>query len=119
MGAINTIWNPEYWKISLQGKSKLIEGDIIYKMIIGSGEDFCYYEIVEFISKENYENVLNGKYFIKSFPYSELPILLFDEQYQLISLIKGSKIIYDKLSQIQTEYISNLNNKKKILKKHA
>lgn len=37
MGSINIIWNPIYWKICLEGKSKIIENDTIYKMTIGNG----------------------------------------------------------------------------------
>ena len=40
-----------YWKVCLEGKSKLIENDVIYKMVIGDGEDYQIYEIIEFISK--------------------------------------------------------------------
>lgn len=39
MGRINTIYDPINWKIDLEGKSKILEDDIIYKMIIGDGED--------------------------------------------------------------------------------
>ena len=118
MGSINRIWNPIYWKICLEGKSKIIENDTIYKMIIGNGEDYQYYEIIEFISKDNYESVINGKYSIAVFPYSELSILLFNEQQELIPLLKGENIAFEKLSQIQKEYIANLNKEKKLLKQY-
>lgn len=42
MDRINTIFNPIYWKMSFEGKSKILEDDIIYKMIIGNGEDYYY-----------------------------------------------------------------------------
>lgn len=61
MGRINTIYDPINWKIDLEGKSKILEDDIIYKMIIGDGEDYYYYEISELISKYNYDNII-GKY---------------------------------------------------------
>ena len=117
MGRINTIWNPKYWKVCLEGKSKIIEGDIIYKMIIGEGEDYHYYEIIEFISKDNYDYIIKGNYFIKCFPYSELPILLFNEQQQLIPLVIGYQINFDKSSEEQNEYINNINSKKILRKK--
>lgn len=112
MGRINTIYDPINWKIDLEGKSKILEDDIIYKMIIGDGEDYYYYEISELISKYNYDNIINGNYFIKIFPYAELPILLFDENKELIPLIRGTEVLYDKLNQIQREYIENLTGKK-------
>ena len=117
MGSIKTIWNPKKWKIYFEGKSKLIGEDIIYKMIVGEGEDYQYYQIIEFISKKNYDNIINGNYSIKCFPYAELPILLFDDKKELIPLVIGNKIDYDKLNEIQKEYIINFNSKKKILRK--
>lgn len=117
MGSINKIYNPIYWKITFEGRSKIIKDDIIYRMIIGYGEDYQPYDIIEFISKDNYENIINGNYLVKTFSYEELPILLFDEQYRLIPLIKGTEIPYDKLSRIQKEYIKSTIPKKLVLKK--
>lgn len=99
-------------KIDLEGKSKILEDDIIYKMIIGDGEDYYYYEISELILKYNYDNIINGNYFIKIFSYAKVPILLFDENKELIPLVKRTEALYDKLSQIQREYIENLTDKK-------
>lgn len=79
MGSINSIWCPKDWKVIKEGKSKIVHDDIIYMMQIGDGEDYQSYEITEFISKCNYENIVKDNYVIKVFPYSELPILLFDE----------------------------------------
>lgn len=114
IGRINTIWNPEYWKICFEGKSKIIENDIIYKLIIGDGEDYQYYEITEFISKDNYDNIIKGNYFIKCFPYAKMPILLFDERQELTPLVIGCQINFDELSKEQNEYINNLKSKKKL-----
>ena len=99
MGRINTIYDPINWKIDLEGKSKILE-------------DYYYYEISELISKYNYDNIINGNYFIKIFPYAKVPILLFDENKELIPLVRGTEISYDKLNQIQREYIENLTGKK-------
>lgn len=99
-------------KIDLEGKSKILEDDIIYKMIIGDGEDYYYYEISELISKYNYDNIINGNYSIKIFPYAKVPILLFDGNKELIPLVKRTEALYDKLSQIQREYIENSTGKK-------
>ena len=57
MGRINCIFNVEKWKVILEGPSKLLEGDIIYKMSIGICDDeISTGEIIEYISKSNYEN---------------------------------------------------------------
>lgn len=117
MGSINTIWSPKNWKICFEGKSKITEGDIIYKMIVGEGEDYQYYQIIEFISKKNYDNIINGNYSIKCFPYAELPILLFDDKKELIPLVIGTEINYDKLSENQKETIINFDREKKLLRK--
>lgn len=122
MGTINTIWDPKYWKVCFEGKSKLTEGDVIYNMIIGDGEDYQYYEITEFISKDNYDKVIKGTYFVKCFPYSDLSILLFNEQKELIPLVIGNNINYDKLSKVQKEYINSLQEKtllKRAIKKQS
>lgn len=116
MGSINTIWQPEYWKIRFVGKSKIIKGDIIYKMVVGEWDDYYCCEILEYISEDNYENIIKGNYSIKRFPYSSVPILLFNEQQELIPLVKGYDSYYDKLSEDQKEYIADINNKK-ILRK--
>ena len=89
MGSICRIWEPVYWKITLQGKSKIIPNDIIYQMIIGECEDYSNIsDILILISKENYENILNKNYSINKQPYSEFPILLYNEENESISLIK-------------------------------
>jgi len=111
LGSINMIWNPVYWKICFEGKSKITEGDIIYKMIIGEGEDFYSYDITEFISKCNYDNLIRGKYSIMRFPYSEFPILLFNERNELIPLVLGDKIKY---TEYQQDYLINKNNENNI-----
>lgn len=122
MGRINLIWEPLYWKIELEGINKNNPNDIIYKMIIGEGEDNGYYEITEYISKTNYEKVLNHVYNIEKFPYSEIPILLFDEERCLIPLVKNTDLDLEKLSFYQREIINKIcikteENKKKIKRK--
>lgn len=90
MGSIKHIFKPEQWKIVLEGKSKLVEDDYIYKMLIGYCDDeISYGDIVEFISKQNYENILNGIYSVKYFPYSEKPIVIFDKDNNVVPLVKG------------------------------
>jgi len=111
MGSINRIFDPKYWKKNLEAKSKIIEDDIIYKMIIGDGEDYQLYEISEFISKCNYENIINGNYTIKVFPYAEISVLLFDERQELIPLVRGTEISFDKLDNIQKECVNKENSK--------
>ena len=79
MGSIVRVWEPNYWKINFEGRSKLVKDDIIYEMIIGEGEDYGYFKICELISKENYENIINGKYFIEKYPYNAVNLLLFND----------------------------------------
>lgn len=111
MGRINYIWNPRNWKKILEGKSKVLAKDVIYKMVIGVGEDTEPYEIIEFISKENYDNIINGVYSMQTFPYAEMPILLFDENNLLIPLVRGIKYPYDKLNREQKLEIENGHSK--------
>lgn len=101
MGRINFIWKPKDWKIDIEGINKNIPNDIVYRMIIGCGDDEGYYEIYEFISKANYENIINNNYKILTFPYSIIHILLFDEKGNCILLVKCRKIEYDSLSSYQ------------------
>ena len=101
MGRINFIWNPKDWKIDIEGINKNIPNDIVYRMIIGCGYDEEYYEIYEFISKDNYENIVNNNYKILTFPYSIIHILLFDKENKLIPLVNGRNIEYDNFSSYQ------------------
>lgn len=117
MGSINVIWNPKYWKFCFEGRSKLIDEDIIYKMIIGEGEDYQNYEIIDFISKDNYDNLIKGNYFIKVFPNSDIFILLFNEEKELIPLVKGMENHYDKLNDIQKDYVNSFIKSRKLCKK--
>lgn len=121
MGTINLIWPPLYWRVNLEGINKDDPTDIVYKMIIGVGEDESYYEIEEFISKSNYENILNNKYKLESFPYSEIKLILFDENGSIIPLVKGKEFDFSKLNDYQKEVIKkhyyDLNNKQRMRKK--
>ena len=113
MGSINRIWNPLYWRVKSKGENKILKEDIIYQMIIGESEDYGYCEIIEFISKDNYEKIIKGIYDIEIFPYASIPILLFNENRNLIPLIKGSYISTNKLNIFQKECI----DKKILIKK--
>lgn len=116
MGRINKIYKPEYWKIELEGSSKIVENDIIYKMIIGEVKDCGLYKITEFISKINYENIINKKYKIEVFPYAILPVLLFDEEKRLIPLVSGLEIQIQELNSIQIQYLEkNCSNFKELI----
>lgn len=119
MGSINLVWDPIYWRLKEEGINRDNPNDIILNMIIGEGEDESYYEITMLISKINYEKILNKKYKIEKFPYSEIKVLLFDEEDYLIPLVIGDKIDLNKLSTYQREvlnkhYINLEENKKKI-----
>lgn len=120
MGKINSIWQPSYWKIILEGKNKKDLTDIVYKMIIGEGVDENYYEIVEFISKDNYENILNNRYNIEIYPYSEIQLILFDENGLVIPLVKEDEFDFNKLNDYQKKVIKEKyqkSNKKELIRK--
>ena len=90
MGSIQHIYSPDKWKIVLEGRSKIVLDDYIYKLVIGNCDDeLSYGPIYEFISKEVYENILNGKYSYKIFPYSVQKLVVYDENNNVISLVKG------------------------------
>lgn len=95
---MNEIYNINLWQIVLEGQNKLIPEDTVYQMIIGhsNNDDIC--EITTFISKINYENLINGVYYIKVYPYAKEKILLFDEEKNLISLVNGFEVNYDNLN---------------------
>lgn len=111
MGRINYIWKPADWKKVLEGKSKVVEGDEIYKMMVGIGEDMEPYEIMELISKENYDNIIKGIYSIQVFPYAEVPILLFDENKEPIPLVRGLECPWKQLNRTQKLYIKDSHPK--------
>lgn len=116
MGRINIIYDPKKWKISLMGESRLIKGDVIYEVVIGESIDYQYCEIRELMSKYNYENIVSGNYSIKTFPYSEIPILIFNENKELVPLVRGRFIDHNRLTESQIEYIHNIYGIKKVLK---
>ena len=110
MGSIQKIYSPEKWKILLEGKSKILPSDYIYQMVIGWYDDeLSSGEIIELISKENYDNILNGNYFVKSFPYSLQKIIVFDKDNNIIPLVKGKQD--EEYSSIQEEYVKKLKIK--------
>ncbi len=110
MGSIQNIYSPGKWKILLEGESKISPNDYIYQMVIGWCDDeLSSGEITEFISKENYDNILNGKFFVKTFPYSLQKIIVFDKDNNIIPLVKGKQ---DKeYTSIQKEYVKKLKIK--------
>lgn len=112
MGSINIIWDPLYWKVIEEGLNRDDLNDILYKVIIGEGEDESYYEIYEYMSKINYEKILNRTYKIEKFPYSINKLLLFDEDGCLIPLVRTKEINKEELSTYQKEIV-----KKKIKRK--
>lgn len=104
MGSINHIWTPEHWYLDFIGKSKLKENDIIYKMVIGECDDYPYnYDISIFISKNNYQNILNHKYKIKINSYSQEPIILFDESQNIIPLVNGYQEVLKTMTKEQAK----------------
>ena len=106
MGSINIIWDPFRWKVIAEGLNRDDLNDILYKVVVGEGEDECCYEIYEYISKIYYEKILNKTYKIEKFPYSINKILLFDEDGYLIPLVKTKEINKEELSAYQKEIIN-------------
>jgi len=107
MGSIYSVSSSDRWKVSLKGKSKILENDIIYQVIIGFCDDGNdYYDLVEFISKENYDNLMNGKYTFKAFPYSNQKIIIFDENNNIVPLVKGRDD--EEYTPSQIEYVKKL-----------
>ncbi len=105
MGRINHIWRPKDWKIELRGINRRLDGDIVYKMIIGKGSDMEIYDITEFISEINYERIIQEIYEVKVFPYAEIPVLLINDKKEVISLVNGYNFPYDKLNTFQIGYL--------------
>ena len=117
MGKINYVYNPENWIINNTLESKILEGDIVYDMTIGEGEDYYSYEIKEYISKDVYDNLINGIYTLKKFPYSDKAIILTDENNNLVPLVNGLNIDYNDLDKYQMMYLNDLNFYKKLIRK--
>lgn len=104
MGRINKIWNVEKWKILQEGKNVFNHNDVVYKMEIGESDDYGVSPITEFISKDNYDKIKKKLFYIKTFPYSEIPVLIFDKNYNNIPLVnyRNSKFL-DELSFEQND----------------
>ena len=120
MGSISVIWNPKSWICFNQGMSSRVPEDLIYQMVIGEGEDHhhYHYQFIETISKENYDNIVNGTYKVLTFPDSEMKVLLFDENNNLIPLVKGVQINEFLLTEEHLEAINKMeNDSSRVLKK--
>lgn len=116
MENINIVFDPIYWKIVDEKLNIDDFSDVLYKVMIGLGEEDSVYEIYELISKDNYDKLLNNIYEIEKFPYSINKILLFDNEGSLIPLIKTQELKKEKLSSYQKEIVNkkylNINKKK-------
>ena len=107
MGSINSISSIDRWKVLLKGESKILKDDIIYQVMIGFCDDGNdYYDLVEFISKENYDKLMNREYSFKAFPYSNQKIIIFDENNNIVPLVKGRED--EKYTPSQIEYVKKL-----------
>lgn len=87
----NCLFYPCDWKLCTNGTIKR-KNDIIYRMIVGYNLDYDYLDIFINISKMVYENIINGIYSVLYFPNSIIPILVIDDNYNFISLVKESII---------------------------
>ena len=111
MGSIRRINNPKEWEIVREGNSKITKGDYVYQMEVGVCDDeWSVGPILEILSKENYENLLDGTYRIESFPYNEQTIIIFDKDNNIIPLVKGKED--EEYEANQKEYIKKLELKK-------
>lgn len=111
MSSIQYIYNAMEWKVVLEGESKITPGDHIYKMVIGCCDDeVSIGEIYEFISKDNYEKILNGTFSIMTFPYNEQKIIIIDQNNEIVPLIKGKEISEYELSP--KKYVKQLTKKR-------
>ena len=111
MGSIQYIYKPDKWTITMGGESNISDGDYIYKLLIGYCDDELSSDyIYEFISKENYEKILSGEYFVKTFPYSEQKIIIIDKNKNIISLIKGKDD--NEYEAYQKDYVRKLKGVK-------
>jgi len=107
MGSVNNVSNIDRWRVLLKGDSKILKDDIIYEVIIGSCSDGNeYYDLIEYISKENYDSIMNGKYTFKAFPYSNQKIIIFDENNNIVPLVKGRDD--EEYTPSQIEYVKKL-----------
>ena len=107
MRRINFIWNSKDWKIDIEGINKNIPNDIVYRMIIGCGYDEEYYEIYEFISKDNYENIIITGDFKNHYTiYGDL-------NYLGISIKNLESMSCARIFDIANCFIDNKNNIKK------
>ena len=109
MGSINNVHEIDRWNISREDQNEKIKDDIICEVMIGSCSDGNeYYNIFEYISKENYIKLTKGEYTYKIFPNSNQKIMIFDKNNNIIPLVKGRD---DEYSNTQVEYIKQLVKK--------
>ncbi len=88
MGSINHIYSPNQWEVVRENKDT-------YQMMIGSSDDeLSFGYIYIFISKENYENILNGKYLYKALPYSEEKIVIYNKHMRRIPLLYKTRFYH-------------------------
>lgn len=98
MESLNRIWDPKEWYVESMDMNLLDSSDVVYTMIIGTGDD-CYGESIEIlISKDNYKKILTGEYTYFVYPYLKPKLLLFDINGNLVPLVKNTIINEDHLS---------------------
>ena len=110
MGSMQTIYKLEKWVIEEERESKINSEDTVCKVIIGYYQDeFTSGNIWEFISKDNYENLISGNFTHKVFPYSVQKILIFDKEGNVVTLVKDKPD--DEYSFSQKEFIKSLKKR--------
>ena len=90
MVTIRKIRDPKCWVIINECKSRIMDKDIIYDIIVGEYKDDIYNHYISvMISKDNYEAIMNNKYEIIMNPNNDVIIRLYNENKEEIPLIKG------------------------------
>lgn len=87
------IYDKGKWRVIDKKRSNYKNSVYVYQVIIGEKNNPApYNEICTFISKDNYDNIMSGKYsFIKA-PYSQEGIVIFDENNKIVPLINVENI---------------------------
>ena len=112
MESLCVLWDPKSWLVVNQGENSFLKGDLIYQMMIGEGEDEhrLHYSYIEYVSKTVYDKIVDGTYDLVKFPNSDMKVLLFDENGELISLVNGAKVNELLIDDDQLEFIKKRKN---------
>lgn len=103
----NYCFYPRDWKLC----GKVIKNDgVIYRMVVGYNLEYDCSEMVINISKNVYDNIINGIYSVIYFPDSVIPLLVIDDNYNFISLVNGTSINCQLLDEEQLNMYNCFKN---------